>query len=237
MEKPDLSEGSKYWQYRYSEGHTEWQLKDVYPMLIRNYDKLNPGGKADRVFYPMCGMSLDMNWFLEQGVTVVGVEVVLQALKTFTSKSGHEWTESPISVLGPEAKLFARKDGKMKLYCGDMQKFIPQIEGRFDAIYDRGSVQFVEPANVSKYAQLMKDLLHPGGRLLLEVAEYDIKILEDENFNPPMKVPPPFSMNSDDVKRLFEPDCSVELVDQYKYARLFDKEAEFHVHLITKTPF
>ncbi|KAK3761933.1 hypothetical protein RRG08_065147 [Elysia crispata] len=234
MEVPDLRAGAEYWHYRYTKGFTEWQLEKVYPMLIKHYEKMNPNGKAERVFYPMCGMSLDMNWLVDQGVSVVGVEIAQQALETFISKSNHNWTISHDPELDTATKMFIRNDGKMKLYCADIQEFSPEIEGKFDAIYDRGSLQFVQPGNVSRYSQVLKDLLKPGGRILLEVVEYDPKILEDKTLDLPMKVPPPYTMNSEDIKRLFEPDCSVERVETYKSDRFLGENVDFHVHLIIK---
>lgn len=234
MATPDLREGAKYWQYRYSKGYIDWQLKDVYPMLIRHYEKMNPNHKAAHVFYPMCGMSLDMNWMVDQGVSVVGVEVVRQALVQFVSNSNHNWVETAVPKLGTEAALFARQDNMLKLYCCDVQHFSSQIEGKFDAIYDRGSLQFVEPENLHSYVNIIKDLLNTGGRILLEVGEYDVKILNDEDFNPNMKVPPPYSMNTEDVKRLFEPDCQIEKLEVYTNDRFLGKKIDFHVHLITK---
>ncbi|GFR94475.1 thiopurine S-methyltransferase [Elysia marginata] len=114
-------------------------------MLMDHYQKLNPSGKATPVFYPMCGMSLDMNWLVEQGVSVVGVELVLEALQKFMSRSEDCWSKTCVPELGVDAKLFTRRDNKLKLYCSDVLAFSPKIEGKFDAMYDRGSLQFVEP--------------------------------------------------------------------------------------------
>ncbi|KAK3761937.1 hypothetical protein RRG08_065151 [Elysia crispata] len=234
MEVPDLSFGADYWKYRYNMGYIDWQLKDVYFMLIEHYQKMNPNGKAKRVFYPMCGMSLDMNWLVDQGVSVIGVEITSQALEMFVSRSEQQWTKFPFPKLGTSAELFMRKDDKMKLYCADIQEFSSHIEGKFDAMYDRGSIQYVEPERVSSYAQVLKDLLHTGGRLLLEVVEYDPKLLEDKTLNLPVKVPPPYSMTTEDVKRLFEPECSVERVKTHTCNRFLGKNADFHVHLVIK---
>ncbi|RUS70696.1 hypothetical protein EGW08_021539, partial [Elysia chlorotica] len=176
MAAPDLSDGKEYWQYRYSEGHTEWQVDQVYPMLVRNYEKMVPDGKAKKVFYPMCGTSLELEWLVKQGATVVGVEIAMQAIETYVSNSTQKWTNSDVPGLGSAAKVFTREDKKMKLYCTDIQEFSPKLEGKFDAIYDRGSLQFVPPENVSSYAEVLKSLLKPKGRILQEVLEYDLKI-------------------------------------------------------------
>ncbi|RUS70697.1 hypothetical protein EGW08_021540, partial [Elysia chlorotica] len=163
---------------------------------------------------------------------VVGVEITRQALETFVAESNTDWTQFPVPKLGKAAKVFARNDNKMKLYFADIQEFSSQIEGRFDAMYDRGSIQYVEPDRLSRYAQTLKDLLNPGARLLLEVVEYDLKMLEDENL--PLRVPPPYSMTTEDVKRLFEPECTVERVETHTCDRFLGKDADYHVHIIIK---
>ncbi|GFN77676.1 thiopurine s-methyltransferase [Plakobranchus ocellatus] len=233
-EMPDLSAGVDYWQFRYDRGHTEWQLPYAYPTLVKHYDKLNPDGAACKVFYPMCGLSLDMAWLIEQGMTVVGVELVPHVLRMLVSDGCYNWSEAPVPSLGPEATVVTRSDNRMRIYCGDMQEYTPEIEGRFDFIWDRGSIQYVRRENVQRYARSMKNLLNPGGRLLLVVVEYDLNILQDKDFRPSMKVPPPYSMSPLEIKELYEPECTVEHIEQYATNGLFGKQERFHVYLVIK---
>ncbi|GFO26368.1 thiopurine s-methyltransferase [Plakobranchus ocellatus] len=174
---PKLEDGLHYWDYRYEVGHTVWQLDHVHPMLEKHFSSLNPKGKGGKILVPMCGMSVDMKWLLNKGATqVVGVDSALKALDTVMANSGQEWTESNASELGPEAKLFTRKDEQWKLYCGDMMKFTSEIESAFDMIWERGGVMVLPRKDVERYCNQIKDILKVGGRMLLETIEYNSSV-------------------------------------------------------------
>ncbi|GFO31828.1 thiopurine s-methyltransferase [Plakobranchus ocellatus] len=143
-------------------------------MLIKHLDKLNPDRKLRKILIPLCGKTLDMKWLAEQGLVTVGVEGVQQALDEFFSEAGLDKSETSITGLGSYGKLFQSKDGMIKLYCGDMLQFSSSFEGTFDAIWDRGSLVALDRSDVPRYAQILKDLLNVGGRLLVEVMGYDL---------------------------------------------------------------
>ncbi|GFS12171.1 thiopurine S-methyltransferase [Elysia marginata] len=223
-----------YWNFRYDSGHTEWNLNHVHPVLERFFNKLNPDGKPKKVLVTMCGMSEDMNWLADKGMEVVGVEIALQALTKFVSQSGQDWTETAAPKLGPDAKMFTRKDGRIKLYWGDALKFSEDLEGKFDAIYDCDGLHVLDSSKTPEFAKMIKSVLNPGGIMLLEAIAYDKNILEDKNFQPPLPVPPPYSVAVEDVKRLFEPECSVEVIDKHTNNLLYGHESNFYSYIIVK---
>ncbi|GFR75301.1 thiopurine S-methyltransferase [Elysia marginata] len=134
---------------------------------------------------------------------VIGVDIAHEAFKQFRSRSGQDWTETAAPKLGPEAKLFTRKDGKIKLYAGDVLKFSPDLEGAFDAINDCYGIHSFDIEKRQMFATMIKSVLNPGGRVLMEEIAYDTSILTDENFKPPWPVPPPYSVTVESVKSIF----------------------------------
>lgn len=225
----------KYWAYRYEAGHHAWNNANVYPVLEKHLDKLTKSGQTKKVLVTMCGMSEDMNWLVDKGLEVIGVDIALPALTKFISRSDQEWTEKTEPKLGPGAKVFTRKDGKIKLYWGDALAFPLDVEGTFDAIYDCNGLHVLNNAKTRLYASMIKKLLNPGGRLLLEAGAYDEKLLEDENFKPPLPVPPPYSLRPQDIKDMFEPECTVQHIDTTRTNKIFyNQECHFHDYLIVK---
>ncbi|GFR75297.1 thiopurine S-methyltransferase [Elysia marginata] len=178
-------------------------------LLEKHYSKLNPGGESKKVLVPLCGMSVDMNWLADKGMTVIGVDIAEEALAKFVSLSDQDWEETAVPTLGPGAKLFTRKDGKIKLYLGDFLKF-------------------------TRFAAALKNLMNPGGRMLLDAIAYDEKILEDENFKPPMPVPPPYSVGIAETKGLFEPAFTVEILDEIPNNAMYDFPAVFYAYLMVR---
>ncbi|GFS04796.1 thiopurine S-methyltransferase [Elysia marginata] len=171
----------------------------------------------------------------DKGMEVIGVDIALPALTKFVAQSGQDWTETAAPKLGPDAKLFTRKDGKIKLYWGDALTFSMDVEGRFDAMFDCNGLHVLDSNKTRLYASMAKRLLNPGGRLLLEAGAYDEKLLEDENFKPPLPIPPPYTLRLQDIKELFEPECTVEHLGTMHTEEIFyNHPADFHDYLIIK---
>ncbi|GFR75313.1 thiopurine S-methyltransferase, partial [Elysia marginata] len=204
-------------------------------VLRKHFDKLNPDGKSQKVLVTMCGMAVDMTWLADKGMEVIGVDIALPALTKFIAQSGQDWTETTAPKLGPDAKLFTRNDGNIKLYWGDVLEFTEELEGTFDSIFDVAGIQVLDSINARLFAKKIKSLLNPGGRLLLEAGIYDTKLLDSDNFNPPLPVPPPYSVTPKDVQELFEPECSVELIDQIHFDTYFYGHEKINYnYIITK---
>ncbi len=72
--------------------------------------KLEPG---DKVFFPLCGKSLDMNYILNQGFSVIGVELSEIGIKQFFYENGLDFTVSQVG----EFDLYSAKN--IEIYCGD----------------------------------------------------------------------------------------------------------------------
>lgn len=225
---------ANYWGYRYEVGHTDWNTEKVHPLLEKHYNKLNPNGKPMKVLVPLCGMSVDMNWLVNKGMQVIGVDIAYQSLEKFMSLSGQDWTETAVSELGPNAKLFTRTDDKIKLYLGDFMKFSRGLEGTFDFVYDCDGLRVLDSGLTPSFAATIKNLMNPGGRLLLDAIAYDKKILQDENFKPPMPVPPPHSVSVKETKNLFEPECTVEIIDEQPNNLMYGFPSIFYAYLIIK---
>lgn len=225
---------SNYWSHRYESGQTPWIINHVHLALEKFFDKLNPGGHPKKVLVPMCGMSVDMSWLADKGMEVIGVDISRQAVTSFVSQSGQDWTVAAAPKLGSDAQTFTRKDGKIKLYCGDVLKFTEKLEGKFDMVYDWFGLHVLNPQKRLIYGKTLKKLLNPGGRLLLEAIAYDKNLLQDENFKPPMPVPPPYSLTVEDIKAVFEPECKVEVIDKNTNTLLYGHESDFYTYFIEK---
>jgi len=222
------AEGSRvdYWKNRWNDGQTQWHKSEVHQILTTYFDKTFPSASETKIFVPLCGKTVDMKWFYDKKMSVVGLDGVKQSLEQFLSEQGIESSVQKVPSLGDQAEVFISSDDKMHLYCADLFKFSKEIEGTFDAVWDRGSLVALNREDVKEYVKIIKSLLKPGGRCLLEIFEYDVTKVVGH--------PPPHPMLESEVRQLYESDCTVELLHRMetKIGRKYD--AETLAFLITK---
>lgn len=157
------------WIQLHADKKTAWHADKVHAKLIELRDTLffKP---SPRVFVPLCGRTLDMKWFYDQGCTVVGVDLAAQALKEF-----FEEHRVPYSVhAAGDDSVYCSDDGRMKLFACSLYDF-PETsnEKNFDVIWDRGSLVAINKNERKQYVALMTSLVSTDFRYLLETYEYD----------------------------------------------------------------
>jgi len=222
---------TQMWKDRWDAGQIGFHKSDVHQTLVKYIDKLFPNGNKGKIFVPLCGKTVDMKWLADNGIDVIGLDAVRVSLEQFYSEHNIENSVEKCADLGQEAEVFKSSDNKIRLYCADMFKFSPDIEGTFDAIWDRGSLVAIYRKDVPTYAEIIKKLLKPGASCLVEVFEYDVSIFD--GVDNPQKPPPPHPVLEEELRRLYEPDCSVEQLDRNE-RNLFGKSAHVVAYLITK---
>ncbi|BFZ16998.1 hypothetical protein BsWGS_20037 [Bradybaena similaris] len=208
--QPD--EDIAHWKDRWDAGQIGFHRTYVNPVLQRNIDKLIPEGRANAVFFPLCGKSLDMKWMADRGLVVVGVEGVQLAIEQFFQEQHLESVVEDIPGMGNGAKVYKSKDGRIRLYQCDIFSFTKDLEGTIDCVVDKNSLIALPRKNVPRYVQVIKDLLSPGGRILLDVVEYELSLME--GVEGPNRPPPPFPMYEEELKTLYGSECSVEFLER-----------------------
>uniref|UniRef100_A0AAR2IPC4 thiopurine S-methyltransferase n=1 Tax=Pygocentrus nattereri TaxID=42514 RepID=A0AAR2IPC4_PYGNA len=189
------------WEERWNEGRIGFHQPHVHRMLDSNLDKILCGRQQVRFFFPLCGKAVDMKWLADMGHVIVGVEFSEKGIKQFFEEHGLQYKEEPVPAV-PEAKVFKSSDGKISIYQCDLYKFSSAIEGRFGAVWDRGSLVAINPCDRQKYATLMKSLMDKDCRYLLDTLEY----------NPEFYKGPPFLVTEEAVQALYGEDCDIELL-------------------------
>jgi thiopurine S-methyltransferase len=174
--------------------------------IIPNFDKEETTcGNPVRVFFPLCGKSVDMAFLSKRQAVaeVVGVDGVRKALEEF----GTENPDLEIKPVSSQNGRHERLEGtKITLLKGDFFDLDEEAtNGRFEAIIDRASLVAIQPTLREDYVQVMSKLIQPGGKILLIVIERRSGTEEDMNG-------PPFSVPEAEVRRLYEGQDWVESV-------------------------
>ncbi|WP_257974141.1 thiopurine S-methyltransferase, partial [Vibrio parahaemolyticus] len=151
-------------------------LEDVNPLLPAYWHHANPK-REDKVLVPLCGKSEDLVWLATKHDSVEGVELSQIAVRSFFAEHFYTPTVTPISGMH-ELYQF----DELSIYAGD---FFTAPVSQADIVYDRAALVALPQDMREEYVARLKQLLNPGGRILLVTLNYP----QEEMAGPPFSVP------------------------------------------------
>ncbi|NGN97359.1 thiopurine S-methyltransferase [Grimontia sp. S25] len=175
----------EFWHSRWAENRIGFHLSDTNPLLVKYWPLLHPQ-REEAVFVPMCGKSIDLSWLASKHDEVVGVELSEIAVRAFFSE--HLYTPT-VTSMSPTMKLYHFDE--LSIYAGDY--FTAPLE-TYPLVYDRAALIAMPESLRQQYAERLLSLLKPGGRILLVTLHYPQEQMDG----------PPFSVDADEVRRLFD---------------------------------
>lgn len=186
-----------YWQSRWEKDKTGWHMDSVYPALPNVWPNISLPPAAT-ILVPLCGKSLDIAWFLQQGHRVIGVDASPKALgaimerstNTFHQDSSHGFT--------------VYRSDNLELWEGDVMKLPAKKISPIHLIYDKAAIIALPPKMRSAYAHQLITLCNPQTQILIETFEYP-----QEEMNGP-----PFSVTRDELEQLFGEHFSFALLHE-----------------------
>ena len=146
--------------------------------------KLEPG---DKVFFPLCGKSLDMIYILNQGFSIIGVELSEIGIKQFFHENKLDFTITSVGGFD----LYSAKN--IEIYCGDFFSLTSKHLYGVKAIFDRKSLIALDMNLRQKYVKHLNDIISLGVRMLLITLHYPQHQMSG----------PPFSVDKSEVESLF----------------------------------
>lgn len=186
-----------FWHERWATGQIGFHQSSVHPMLERWWPSIG-AGTGSRVYVPLCGKSLDMDWLGRQGHRIVGSELSAIAIRDFFEELGLE----PARTTG--GRFVRHAAGPYELLEGDALDLTPDILGPVEAAYDRAALVALPPDMRGAYADCTARLLPAGARILMIGFEYPQE----------MRGGPPFSVEEREVRALFEPAFDVARLER-----------------------
>ena len=186
-----------YWQSRWEKDNTGWHMNRVYPPLPEIWSHLSLE-EGCRVLVPLCGKSLDMKWLADRGCRVTGVEVSQKALQeymnlyrqSFSEHSSHGFT--------------IYRSNNIELWEGDFLKFPPGEIPTPHLIYDKAALVALPPEMREEYGKKVRDIASGRSVLLVQTFEYPQQEMNG----------PPFSVDKQEIKRLFGDEFTLELLHE-----------------------
>jgi thiopurine S-methyltransferase len=196
-----------FWQSRWNQGQIGFHRPDVNPNLTRHLSAWLPAGSfcdsrvvlaEQRVFVPLAGKTRDVAWLAANGASVVAVEFVEQAVKSYFDDEKLEPAVCTIDVglrfVSPVPKSdAARCHGTVEFLVSDFFALEPKHVGSITAVYDRAAMVAINTDRRAEYAARLAHLTPQGARLLLVSFEHN----QDSG--------PPFSVPAEQVGKLLSP--------------------------------
>jgi thiopurine S-methyltransferase len=176
----------EFWHERWRTGQIGFHQPAVDRHLGRYWPELGLAANS-RVFVPLCGKSLDLQWLREQGHSVVGVELSAAALESFCMEQGVPARRRTLD------RFDVYEAAQLQLYRGDFFALTPELLGSFAAVYDRAALISWTPELRSAYVTHVAALSRPRTQTLLIVTEYPQAQMSG----------PPFSLGIEEINRLY----------------------------------
>lgn len=180
------------WRVRWREGRIGFHLDAPHPWLT-HYWPLLGAGPGTKVLVPLCGKSLDMRWFAQNGHPVLGIELAPEAIEQFIAEGAgavSRYRQGSFDIC---------RQGNVELWCGDFFHFHIGQAGEIGAFYDRAALIALPPATRQRYAFHLAQLMPPGSRGFL----ISLRRASGDEGGPPWSVP------AEEVRMLFEPNFRV----------------------------
>jgi thiopurine S-methyltransferase len=160
-----------YWIKRWDEGRTGWHNNDLNQLLKENVDQLFAGRHHIRILVPLCGKAIELKWFADLGNTVVGIDCSTLGIEVFFKENSLDYEKQPMHEI--DGFVYKAVGSPITIYCCDLFSFKIELEEKFDAIWDRGSLVAIPPKDRLEYRKFLLSLMTAECRYLLEGYEYD----------------------------------------------------------------
>ncbi|XP_043836616.1 thiopurine S-methyltransferase isoform X2 [Dromiciops gliroides] len=162
----------EYWLQKWDQHNIGFHQEHGNQLLRKHMNTFLNGRKGLRVFFPLCGKAVEMKWFADLGHSVVGVEISELAIREFFTEQNLSYSEESVAGISG-AKVFKSSSGTITLYCCSIFDLPRADVGKFDRIWDRGSLVAINPGDRECYARLMLSLVGKDFHYLLATLSYD----------------------------------------------------------------
>ncbi|MEO6103039.1 MAG: thiopurine S-methyltransferase [Pseudoxanthomonas sp.] len=176
-----------FWLQRWQEGQIGFHRGEVMALLETHWPALRLEA-GSRVLVPLAGKSLDMHWLAARGHRVLGVELSPLAVQQFFAEAGLQ----PVRHRTRYGEHFVA--GPVELILGDAFALDAALLVDVAAVYDRAALIALTPVLRQRYLDTVYAALPGGCEGLLITLEYP----------QPEKAGPPFSVDAEEVARLFD---------------------------------
>lgn len=182
-----------FWQQRWQANQIGFHQTVESPYLDQYLSQFQLQSPAN-VFIPLCGKSLDINWFASHNFSVLGIECSEKAIKDF-------FKEQNIDADIKHSEAFSHyTSNNITLLQGDFFKLSKNDLKDINLVYDRASLVALPQEKRQQYVDLLINTLPNSAVIFLITLDYEQKIMSG----------PPFSVEPGEVEQLFSSSFKIE---------------------------
>ena len=185
-----------FWLERWRQGEIGFHQANGHDLLQKHWPALGVAQGAT-VFVPLCGKTRDIAWLAAQGFRVVGAELIELAI---TDLFADLQLQPDISTIGALQRYSAPG---IDIFVGDIFDLTRDVLGEVDAVHDRAALVALPPDLRARYAAHVIQITGAAPQLL-NCFEYDQTLMRG----------PPFSVEADEVARLYSASYKVTLLER-----------------------
>lgn len=152
----------EFWHDRWARHQIGFHESAVNPLLVEHFPSLGKMRPGSRVFVPLCGKTLDIDWLLARGHNVVGIELSPVAVAELHERVGHP--------------------AGLDVIVGDFFELTAGRIGAIDAVYDRAALIALPPGMRQRYVAHLKAITACAPQLLITLA-YDQNVVDGPPFS------------------------------------------------------
>ncbi len=185
-----------FWHERWEKDEIAFHMREVNPMLIKHFPTLKLEKKR-RIFIPLCGKTVDIEWLLQSGYEVVGIELNQSAVEELFLELGYK------AVIKRADKLALYEAENIKIFTGDFFDLTREILGSIDLVYDRAALTALPKEMRDSYVSHLLKVTNKTPQLLITY-EYDQSIMNG----------PPFCVDFNEIDEHYFNTHSITLLDE-----------------------
>ncbi|MCG8312402.1 MAG: thiopurine S-methyltransferase [Pseudomonadales bacterium] len=182
--------------------HQKWASKDIgfhegrpNALLVKYFRHLKIPENG-RIFLPLCGKTVDIDWLLSQGFRVVGAELSETAVNELFQRLQLQ----PTIIEHENIRQY--QAANIDLFIGDIFDINAALLGPLDAIYDRAALVALPAVMRKQYSQHLKIISDHATQLLITFT-YDQATMAG----------PPFAVLASEVEALYSKNYSIKQLD------------------------
>jgi len=193
------SQRVEYWDAKWKANQSSWHIDGTNHFLVKYFNHITKIKNPARILVPLCGKAVDVKWMYDLGHSVVGIEGVEEPIIQFFTEQHLEYRKEMVG----NCPCYSTEDGRIQIFHSDLFLIDAEVVGKFDGIWDRGSLVAIYQEDREKYAELMKKLLNESFAYVLITVAYD----QSKFSGPPRSVP------ENEMNRLFGDFCDVNILE------------------------
>ncbi len=182
---------AQFWRDKWERNEIAFHEAGANPLLVAYLDGLSLAA-GSRVFVPLCGKTLDIQWLLSRGYRVAGAELSSIAVQQLFTALG---VTPRLTAVG---KLTRYSAAGIDILQGDIFDLSRINLGSVDGIYDRAALIALPEPLRTRYAGHLVQITDCAAQLLICIT-YEQRLLAG----------PPFCVDGAEIARLYQDDYSL----------------------------